>query len=38
MRIAQMVIQFVPSIQLVEVDELSQTVRGESGFGASGTK
>lgn len=38
MRIAQMVIQFVPSIQLVEVDELSQTIRGTSGFGASGTK
>ncbi|EFI67861.1 dUTP diphosphatase [Lysinibacillus capsici] len=38
MRIAQMVIQFVPSIQLVEVDELSQTERGTSGFGASGTK
>ncbi|MEY2373092.1 MULTISPECIES: dUTP diphosphatase [Lysinibacillus] len=38
MRIAQMVIQLVPSIQLVEVDELSQTVRGASGFGASGTK
>ena len=38
MRIAQMVIQFVPSIQLQEVDELSQTVRGTSGFGASGTK
>ncbi|KOO51314.1 dUTP diphosphatase [Viridibacillus arvi] len=38
MRIAQMVIQFVPSIQLLEVNELSQTVRGASGFGASGTK
>lgn len=38
MRIAQMVIQLVPMIQLVEVDELSQTERGTSGFGASGTK
>ncbi|MGE7839363.1 dUTP diphosphatase [Lysinibacillus sp. NPDC093712] len=38
MRIAQMVIQMVPSIQLLEVNELSQTVRGASGFGASGTK
>lgn len=38
MRIAQMVIQFVPTIQLLEVSELSQTVRGTSGFGASGTK
>ena len=38
MRIAQMVIQIVPSIQLTEVNELSQSVRGTSGFGASGTK
>ncbi|WP_155591206.1 dUTP diphosphatase [Lysinibacillus cavernae] len=38
MRIAQMVIQFVPSIQLVEVNELTETIRGTSGFGASGTK
>lgn len=38
MRIAQMVIQFVPSIQVIEVNELSQTVRGSSGFGSSGTK
>jgi len=38
MRIAQMVIQFVPSIQLLEVNKLSQTVRGATGFGASGTK
>ena len=38
MRIAQMVIQMVPFIQLTEVNELSQSVRGESGFGASGTK
>lgn len=38
MRIAQMVIQLVPSIQLIEVNQLSQTVRGVSGFGASGTK
>lgn len=37
-RIAQMVIQMVPTIQLVEVDELSDSVRGVSGFGASGTK
>jgi dUTP pyrophosphatase len=38
MRIAQMVIQFVPSIQVTEVNELSETVRGSSGFGSSGTK
>lgn len=37
MRIAQMVIQFVPSIQVTEVNELSETVRGSSGFGSSGT-
>jgi len=38
MRIAQMVIQTVPQVQLVEVEELSQTDRGEGGFGSSGTK
>jgi dUTP pyrophosphatase len=38
MRIAQIVIQFVPSIQVTEVNELSETVRGSSGFGSSGTK
>lgn len=38
MRIAQMVIQFVPSIQVTEVNELSETIRGSSGFGSSGTK
>lgn len=38
MRIAQMVIQFVPSIQVTEANELSETVRGSSGFGSSGTK
>lgn len=37
-RIAQMVIQFVPSIKLVEVDELTDTERGEGGFGHTGTK
>src|SRR6476661_2533364 len=31
MRIAQMVIQLVPFIQLTEVNELSQSVRGASG-------
>jgi hypothetical protein len=35
MRIAQMVIQIVPSIRLTEVNELSQSVRGSSGFGSS---
>ncbi|GAA4871941.1 dUTP diphosphatase [Paenibacillus vulneris] len=37
-RIAQMVFQVVPSIQLTEVDELSETVRGAGGFGHTGTK
>ena len=38
MRIAQMVIQTVPVVQLTEVNELSQSERGSSGFGSSGTK
>jgi len=38
MRIAQMVIQLVPTIQVTEVNELSESVRGSSGFGSSGTK
>lgn len=37
-RIAQMVIQFIPTIHLVEVDELPDTERGEGGFGHTGTK
>ena len=37
MRIAQMVIQTVPVVQLTEVNELSQSERGTSGFGSSGT-
>lgn len=36
-RIAQMVIQVVPEIELVEVDELSDTPRGSGGFGHTGT-
>lgn len=36
-RIAQLVIQEVPSIELVEVDELDATDRGNGGFGSSGT-
>jgi len=35
-RIAQMVICPVPPAELVEVDELSPTDRGESGFGSTG--
>ncbi|WP_422657246.1 dUTP diphosphatase [Paenibacillus sp. EC2-1] len=35
-RIAQMVFQEVPTIELVQVDELSDTVRGSGGFGHTG--
>ena len=37
-RIAQMVIQTVPAIDLFEVDELDETERGAGGFGHTGTK
>lgn len=37
-RIAQMVFQIVPEVNLVQVDELSETVRGAGGFGHTGTK
>ena len=36
-RIAQLVIQRVPIVDLVEVDELNETDRGTGGFGSSGT-
>lgn len=36
-RIAQMQIVEVPQVELVEVDELSETDRGEGGFGYTGT-
>lgn len=36
-RIAQLVIQKVPLVELVEVDQLDSTSRGEGGFGSSGT-
>ena len=35
-RIAQLVIQRVPIVELLEVDELDATDRGEGGFGSSG--
>ncbi len=35
-RIAQLVIQRVPNVKLVEVDELDKTDRGSGGFGSSG--
>lgn len=37
-RIAQLVIQKVPVVTLVEVDELGETDRGAGGFGSSGTE
>ena len=35
-RIAQLVIQRIPEVQLLEVEELDHTDRGEGGFGSSG--
>lgn len=37
-RIAQLVIQEVPTVKLIEVDELDETDRGSSGFGSSGVQ
>lgn len=37
MRIAQMIIATVPSVEMVEVDELESTDRGHGGFGHTGT-
>lgn len=37
-RIAQMQIIEVPQVELVEVDELSETDRGEGGFGHTGAR
>lgn len=36
MRIAQLLIAPVPAVQMVEVDELDDTKRGEGGFGHTG--
>ena len=36
-RIAQAVIMQLPVVDIIEVEELSQTERGEKGFGSSGT-
>jgi len=36
MRIAQMLIQSVVSVEIEESDSLSETVRGEGGFGSTG--
>lgn len=37
-RIAQLVIQRFEEVNFIEVDELSDTKRGEGGFGSTGTK
>ena len=38
MRIAQMVVAQFSRVDLFEVEDLSETVRGEGGFGSTGTK
>ena len=37
-RIGQVVFVEIPKITLIEADELSETERGEGGFGPTGTK
>lgn len=37
-RVAQLVIQQVPTVKLIEVDELEDTERGIGGFGSSGVQ
>ena len=37
MRVAQMVVQALPAVQVVEVDALDATPRGTGGFGHTGT-
>ena len=36
MRVAQLAIRQVPNVQFLEVDELTDTERGEGGFGSTG--
>lgn len=38
MRIAQLVVQYVPQVFIEETGELSDTERGDKGFGSSGVK
>ena len=38
MRIAQMLITPAPQVEIVVVDDLEDTERGESGFGSTGTQ
>ena len=37
-RIAQMVICRLPEVELIEVEQLSDSIRGEGGFGSTGKK
>ena len=37
-RVAQMLINKLPEVEIIEVKELSDTVRGEGGFGSTGKK
>lgn len=37
-RIAQMVVHVQPEVDVLEVDDLDETNRGESGFGSSGVR
>ena len=37
-RIAQMVIAKLPEVELIAVDELGETLRGDGGFGSTGRK
>ena len=36
MRVAQMVVQRLPAVEVTEVDELDSTARGTGGFGSTG--
>ena len=36
-KIAQLIIIEIPNVELIEVDELTPTERGEDGFGSTGT-
>lgn len=38
MRIAQLVVQVVPSVTVIEVQDVTETERGAQGFGSSGVK
>ncbi len=38
MRIAQLLVVPAPAVEVVEVDELTETARGDGGFGSSGLR